>query len=156
MNKQIRRQGSCLEMCAAAVYSAAFRAAYELCTFGWFSLKFSALCCRQGRLPTILFLRCSSYMTHLCLQQLATSPSKEEIKTSADLGTWPVLCFLPLLHRWWGKAARIRSGQLLRSGCFPPSLFNLLMSRRKSERLWENLLSYLPSKLAWAYYLMRP
>ena len=80
-------------------------AAYELCTFGWFSLKFSTLCCRQGSLPTILFLRRSSYMTHLCLQQLATSPSKKTQnttkKTSTDSSTCPVFLSTLATQMMW-------------------------------------------------------
>lgn len=91
-NKQIKWHGSCREMCAAAFSIAAFGAAYELCTFGWFSLKFSTLHCRQGSLPKILFLRCSSYMTHFCLQQLTTSPSKEKRRHKTQC-RFEYLCF---------------------------------------------------------------
>lgn len=93
MNKQIKWHGSCWEMCTASFSIAEFRAAEELCTFGWFSLKFCTLRCRQGSLPKILFLRCSSYMTHFCLQQPATSPSKEkeDIEPSAGLSTCVLL-----------------------------------------------------------------
>lgn len=147
MNKQIKWHRSHLEMYAATFHIGAFWAAYELCTFGWFSLKFSTLRCRQGSLPMILFLRYKQL--HDPFMPSTTSNSLKRGKTNKQTKTPPVQIWVPVLcfafypchtddvekqqgliaDSYWDLAVF-----LLRS-----SVFNLLVSRRKSERLWENL-----------------